>query len=244
MSYHVFMAFFGKPTLLFYLLRTGFIVYGSNLSEPVTFPYDQEVVKNLEVANKTELRTQLLEFFKQFNLKEADIAIVLSEQVIFHKVFPELEKDRLEKELTIFVNEVPFEQKNVISDSWSKDQITHIYALNKEIYEIFQPTIAELKWQIVSVLPLFMFFAADTDPQSFNNKNELTPEEVQYIVKNRDVVKTENLLILEPLVLRAPTLDDRLTTPQQKKYVTFGLILFILIVWLVIIFFLVRSFRH
>ncbi len=142
------------------------------------------------------------------------------------------------------MNEVPFEQKNVISDSWTKDKITHIYALNKEIYEIFQPAIAELKWQIVSVLPLFMFFAADADPQSLNQKNELSGDEVQYILKNREVVKTENLLILEPLILRGGALDDRLTTPEQKKYVTFGLIIFILIVWLVIIGFLLRSFQH
>jgi hypothetical protein len=231
---------------LLYLHRTGFELFSPVFSQTISFPFSDEAEKYMEINSAETLKTQLKAFLEQLNVKDIEVYVMLSEEVVFHKIITETEQPKQQEAIAKFTSEVPFEPKDIGSGTWLKDGVLHAFGVNKKLYEIFIPVFTSLTWKLTSVVPLFMFYEGTSDPNQFLQKATLADDEAMNYLQNAETWKNENFLVKFPLFV-APvtpgTSIEQKASPQQKKIATTVLVGVIILIWIVMGFFVINSLK-
>ncbi|MBC7581923.1 hypothetical protein H7097_03595 [Aeromicrobium sp.] len=78
------MPIFSKPNAIVYVRRSGLIVAGKKLT-PARLNFDPKQIENLEVLDEAAFVDTLTEFFRNHNLKNKHVLMVLDDSVLFTK---------------------------------------------------------------------------------------------------------------------------------------------------------------
>jgi hypothetical protein len=213
-----------------YIRRQGFEFYLDNALPPVLFGFDPTVLSNLEVLNPTLLREQLTTFFQsQAGAgKNLLLTIILSEEVLFHKVIESQEPEVLKSEKEKFHNYIPLDEERIVETSLVINTATHIFAVNRDLYTSIMEVVKQLKGELKLVFPFFVVSSGTPDASVFNQSPGLNETYFQSIAQLHRTFPQANLLINDKEYLLAEKEKGEVKTPKQKITVVL-LVLLILI---------------
>ncbi len=209
-----------KATL--YLRRQGFELYNENTLPPVLFQFEPTALSNLEVVDATILHDQLKTFFQeQVKVgKGSTLTVVLSEEVLFHKVIESQDAEVLKSEKEKFHNSIPLDEENIVETSLIINTATHIFAVNKELYHSIMNVFKELKGELKGVYPFFMVSDGTPDQSVFGQSPGLNDTFFQSISSLNHSYPQANLLHNDKDYLAAEKEKGEVKTPKQKITVT------------------------
>lgn len=136
-----------------FLDRSYLAYFASNLPNIARFDLPPNIVRDLEILNKTELEIQLHLFVKQIKINPGFLLIVLSDNTCFAKDFTEISAVQQDLLCQNFLNNIPFE--NISSKLYKIDRGFRIIATNKDLYENISEIFVKLGFVTLGVAPVF-----------------------------------------------------------------------------------------
>lgn len=140
-------------TGIVFLDRNGFLLFSDSIGQVLQFNFPPTVVRDLEIINRDQLDAMIAGFFKQSGLVPFQIAILLSDNLLFEKIFTVPQDEKGQKELELFMDNLPFEHVGsiIFTDSESK-----FIATNKELYRGISSSFEKLSCTVNAIVPAFV----------------------------------------------------------------------------------------
>ncbi len=220
------MAFSKKSVGVIYLERNSLYFYGANIANIIKFEFPPQAVRDLDVVNKDLLSKQIGLFIDTNKIHPSRVMIILSPNIVFEKVFPLMEENKLEIEIQKYLDNIPFE--NVITKKYVVDKTTKIIVVNKLLYEIVKNAFEQKSFMVEAIAP---FSSLKINPQA---KNNFSAETAKLIINKFDSLKQDGMSINQenPTQTNQKLLNNKfLKDPKNKR----GLILIFIFVLLVIV---------
>lgn len=190
-----------KKTLAIIYLDRGYLAFfAANQPNIAKFDLPANVVKDLEILNKTELETQLILFFKQIKINPGLLIIVLSDNICFAKDFAQGTAEQDDTICQNFLNNIPFE--NVSSKIYKIDRGFRIIAANKELYENIIEIFNKLGFTTMAVAPASTIGITTTN---------FDLAMARFILEKHDLVRQQSFVLPHPVV-------HRTNIPEKKVF--------------------------
>lgn len=217
---------------IIYLQRNGLQVYEESIGKIVTFPFPQEVVRDVEIINKDALIQQIGAFIQENHLTPANVVIILAENIFLTKDFipPQTGTNDIVKKQ--FLDTLPFEE--VVSLQLSLDNNGEkIIGTNARFIEVIQSAFTLQGFSIVTVSPAYVLGAT--------LQNGLTAENIEQINKNISLLKQYALVtIAAPISMT--TVKEEKKEPRNNRLIAFIIVfLILLLILFVVLFFSMQS---
>lgn len=145
---------FSNSKIVFYLRRNSLELYFGDQQEMLEFP--PSLLNNLEISNLEGYKKLISEFLSKLDLGDQNSLVLLSDEVIFSKIFPIEIKD-LDLRVSQFLETVPFESEKLVSKTIKSLKEELILVANQEIYSELISLLESLNWTVKAVVPLHIF---------------------------------------------------------------------------------------
>jgi hypothetical protein len=146
-------------------------------AEPLVFKFTPEMISDLEVVNKEELRIKLHDFIVENKIKPAPLIIILEESVFFAKDYPGAEPSM--DEVQSFIDTVPF--AGVSSKVFKMNNGHKLVVINRDLYQSLQQVFEKLQFPLLSVVPGFVL-------TTINAPLQFSADSSRIIYKKLDIV--------------------------------------------------------
>ena len=238
------------PIILF-IDRFGFNIYQDTLTNIPKFNFTPDLVGNLDVVDKEQFVTLIKTFIDINKIVGSDIAVILSDDIIYIKDLApvqkpapvpglkiEVDEDKEHKdEVQNFLEDIPFEE--VLARVIKSGEINRIVAANKDLVMTIVNAFVDRGSTIDAITPGFMY------GQTVNFTAGLTLDNVKIILGNTEALKLGNLLTDQEKIISSQSLGNQLSSspvsvakkPQNKRqYVLVGVFILLLVVLAVVYF--------
>lgn len=142
-----------KQSGIIFLDRHGFLFYEKSLQKILTLPFQPNVVTNLDVLNSELLKAQIKQFITANKIKPTTLIIILSTEVLFEKILPEIDEEQKLDEVRRFLDNMPFE--NVSTITYKLEKGYQLIAMNRDFYDTIKEAFEKESFTIGAVLPVF-----------------------------------------------------------------------------------------
>jgi hypothetical protein len=218
----------GAKDTIIYIDRNSLYVYTGDKILRADFP--QNVVKDLEIIDKSGFDEVLEKFIMVNKLFPEKVWIILSEGVCFIKEFNVQDETKLEEEIKYFLDAVPFDQ--IISKKYKSAQGLTVIAANMNFTEGVRDIFERKGFNVMGITPALIF-------PSPNGKRVFDEGFVKIILGNGQIAESGNMI---QKVSTEPSQAIRVEngSPQKKSKMlpyligVFALLLVILVVALVL----------
>lgn len=175
-----------KKAGIIVLERNSLYFYGSNILNTVLrLDFPPEIARDLEIFDKQKISDYVKSFILNNRISSANLLLILSQSVIFEKILPPMEQDKLEIEMQKFLDNVPFE--NIISRNFSIDKNYRIIATNKTFVDIVKAVFETKGFVFESTLPYFFV--------KQNSNSGIDLQSAKNVLNNFDSLKQQNYSI-------------------------------------------------
>ncbi len=164
----------------FYITRDSLIIYQDDLSAPLVFPFEKNIISDFEIINKEEFTKQFAVFVQQNKVTPAGMSIILAEDTFFEKDIPLLEKGKKDEALRLFIDTVPFE--HVATNSFQTKTGGKLIVTNKDFFDSIIEIASKLGFVIQYVIPAYYFDKKITSIDAISGKYIL--EKIPQIILN------------------------------------------------------------
>lgn len=117
---------------LVFVNRSGLQFFSSTSRTIASLPFDQKVVRDLDVIDPAALSAQIGTFVIQNKLTPSLVMFVFSEGMCFYQDFSETDESKLKLLLQEFVNNVPFE--TVLTKVYKTKNGVRVVSINDRLY--------------------------------------------------------------------------------------------------------------
>jgi len=228
--------FFAKSKALVILSRTNLSFFSQKNSAPVTYNFESDTIKDLEVKNIEQLTLQLNTFIKNNRLKPHEALILLMDNVYFLKILTEKDPKKLQGEIQKFLDEVPIDPQKTISQAYQEKGGALIIATNKELYLSISQILKNLKWKILAVIPTLQLAQIGLDQTNLS-----TAANMNKVFDSIEQLESKSLPISQEEFSQKSEGGESIGF--IKKYQILILIILILSVLLILSLFFLSSFR-
>ncbi|MFA5136494.1 MAG: hypothetical protein WC489_03810 [Patescibacteria group bacterium] len=217
-----------QPGIL-WLRGSNLAVFVEGMPQILSFSIDSNTLTDMEIIDETMLNEHIHVFFSTNKIPPASFTLILAKGNMIVKDFAALPEGEVEKQINTYLEYAPFE--NIYSKKIPLEKGQRIIISNADMYHSFNKAIVSSGSHIDAIIPLLCL------DKTLQGQEELTPDIVQYIIKNKNAIKQQGFQILkqQELSYLQPT------TPQdQNKKSTLPyllVIMAILVVLLIIIYF-------
>ena len=142
----------GQRAIVF-VTRTGLQYYSTSLRAVISMGFDQKVVRDLDVADRSTFASQLSAFIVQNKLEPSVVLFVFSEATCFYQDIKESNLAKIEQITEDFVNTVPFE--TLLTRAYPIKGGSRIVSINEKIYRDIAAAFEAKGFLSVGVLPSF-----------------------------------------------------------------------------------------
>ncbi len=174
-----------KTSAIILIERTKLTYYGINQGSAFVFPFAPEVVRDLDIVNKSQFDTALKTFIQTQKLTPANIVILMADEVLFETDIitapqippvqasgkstqpvsqaPKLPDSPLpeisqEEKIKAFIESVPFENSMVKTYVITKG--IKVAVVNRDMYESVKKSFSSIGSTVEAVVPVFLVKAA------------------------------------------------------------------------------------
>lgn len=153
--------FNSRVSCIIYLDTARFDFYVGGAENILRFDFSP-AASNLEIKNHDELAVQIKAFVEANKIPLSNIAIVLSENILFVKTISATEDRELEAKR--FVENIPFE--HVSHKIYPIENGALIVAVNRDFYRSIQTAFEKLGFSAATVVPVFTTGVTTINPES------------------------------------------------------------------------------
>lgn len=216
--------FKNKQQGIIYLDRNIFDYYSVGQNNTLRFDFSS-FINNLEIINKEGFEGQIKLFIDNNKLIPSNIAIILSENVLFEKGFP-VETENIVTEIQKFADNVPFEHVSI--KDYGLDNGILAVATNKDLYSAIKEVFEKNDFTIEAIVPIF-----NTGINTLDPNYGLDPASAKSLMGNFEALKQNSFEIdIETKTPKPPpTVSQK--KENKKTYVllgVFGVLIIILII--------------
>lgn len=173
---------------ILYLLRDGFDYYGSEMTGGIHFSFPENLVKDLDVLNITELKEKILAYIGQNQIASGNYIIALSEHVYFEKDFSSVAKDQQDATVQQYVETVPFE--NSLSKIFPIENGFKVIVVNRDLCFALQQAFAEKGFVIEGITPVLVLGTTLT-----GGENGLSADSIRFLFEKYAILKQNSFPI-------------------------------------------------
>lgn len=146
--------------------RAKLDLYIEGMTNPISFQFLPNTVKDLEIINKEEFSKHLSRFIKERKLTPSFLIVIFSNNLLFQKTINQQSSHDIQKDIEEFLSEVPFERVGSKVYNLPNGGIS-VIAINKDFFEIIKGTFEELEFGVDGGIPLSLLNV------TLPNKNQL-----------------------------------------------------------------------
>jgi hypothetical protein len=139
---------------IIYVDVSGMLIYATQMDAVAQFAFSPDVFLDLEFINKEAFISQVGALFQAQNIQPCKILIVLSQNLLFEKEFKSPMTAEQEKDMQLFLDNVPFEHASSII--FENDE-SKIIATNKDIYQVIAKAFEMQHCIVEYIIPAFIF---------------------------------------------------------------------------------------
>jgi hypothetical protein len=141
----------GRPDTLLYLTRSGFKFFSKNFPKGVALALPHNAVNDLEVVSQDKLKEQIEAFIVENKISPSSAAILLSEEIIFTKNVS-LDKKKEDLEVKEFLDEVPFDSKELTYQIKPGIKNSLVVATNSHLFLALKDVLESKGWRVELVV--------------------------------------------------------------------------------------------
>lgn len=140
-----------KTRAIIFIHKDKFEYYDEVQSKIFQFVFQPTVFQDLELVDSNQLNLQLKTFVTTNKLTPANILFVISDTIIFEKVFILTPATNKDLEIQKFLENIPFE--HVSYKVIQNEKNYKVLAINKELYSSLQFSFESLAFKSLGVIP-------------------------------------------------------------------------------------------
>lgn len=217
--------FKNKQQGIIYLDRNTFDYYSSGQNNTLRFDFSS-FITSLEINNKEGLEGQIKLFIDNNKLAPSNIAIILSENILFIKGFP-AETENVVTEIQKFSDNVPFEHVSI--KHYGLDNGILAVATNKDLYSVIKEVFEKNGFVVEAIVPIF-----NTGINTLDPNYGLDPASAKSLMGNFDTLKQNTFEVEEEQKIPKPPPTVSQKKENKKTYMLLA-VLGILIIILVFV---------
>lgn len=145
--------FLKNANTILYISRDSLSVYSTSLTGTKRFSYDPSVMQFGEIKNEVEFQKITREVLQELLPKPQRTIILLSDDVVYHKVVLAKDMGNLSKVAAQFLAKVPLSQKSIIKTVISKKDSTILFITDRVLVENYIAACESLGWNVMHILP-------------------------------------------------------------------------------------------
>jgi hypothetical protein len=160
--------FFSQSPVVIFIKKNSLEFWINGTNKKLDLPTE---VVNLEIKDQENYKKLVNSFLTEATLKPQKAVLLLSNEVIFQKDFPAgTERDVL---IEKYLDNIPFEKEKIAKKSFITPQVTKVFVVNKNIYEVLLNLLEEMEWNIKAVIP------AEVDSLDSSSVNKITSQKLK-----------------------------------------------------------------
>lgn len=136
-----------------YIDQNGMLLYTTTTPTVITFPFPQDIVRDLEIINKELLQKEMAKIVKDNSLQPSRYVFALSGNLLFEKPFQDSKTPESQKEIQSFLENIPFEHTATIIFENAESKLI---ATNKDIYQTFSRILEQQGNTVEYILPAYV----------------------------------------------------------------------------------------
>jgi len=136
-----------------YIDQNGMLLYTTTTPAVITFPFPQDIVRDLEIINKDLLQKEMIKIIKDNALQPSRYIFALSGNLLFEKPFQDSKTPESQKEIQSFLDNIPFEHTSTIIFENAESKLI---ATNKDIYQTFSRIFEQQGSTVEYILPAYV----------------------------------------------------------------------------------------
>jgi hypothetical protein len=227
---------------MIYLRREGFELYIIDTAQVLFFPFSPQAVHSLEILDSKVLSEELTKFLTDNQIPKVEGVILLSEGVIFHKIFPVEKTPENDALVKAFIEEIPVDVHNMVSGDYVLQDGRHVFGVNSCLYANVKEGFEKNASQITAVFPGFLLGIIPQEG-AFGQQASLSFDIYPTIADFARKSKVENLLLKEPTPKEVKKVEAKTKTPMNEKQKTIAVGAFVAVAVLILVFVIWNSFR-
>ncbi len=141
-----------KSDSLLYITRAGFGFFSKDFQDELELTVPDNIIKDLEIIDKDKLREQIELFLTEHKIQPTKAVVILSGDILFSKTVT-VDLARQEKEIREFLDEVPFDYKNLVCKIKKDSKNVSVVATNSGLYLTIKNILESKGWCIEIVVP-------------------------------------------------------------------------------------------
>jgi hypothetical protein len=221
------MAGEGRDTIIF-LDKNRIYIYDGNGVLRLDVP--ENVIRDVDVVDKSGFDSLVDTFIKTKKLDPAHIWMILADGVCFSRDVAQTDPAKLENDVRDFLEAVPFDQ--VLSKRYRAGGGVRVIATNLEYIEAITEIFEREGFSVEGIVPGAIF-------PGFNVKKVLDVEFARYILDNKSLMRTGNMLTkaFTPVTNKPETPE----APKKSRLLPYLLIGFAVLLIILVVVMVVRK---
>lgn len=198
------MIFFNSYPASVYIKKKSLEFIVGNNRKSLEFPDD--VTSNADIINPEKYEKLVEEFITTNNLKKQKVLLVLADEIIFDKTFPNEDLKILDDKINDFLDMVPIDPGKIAQKNIKSDKGIYFFAVNKDLFEKLVEVMERSGVEVLAAVPL----------TAFSEEKDLSVEIIKKIFDNKNLINESNLLSENP---------DLDSNSSVKKFLFFAVFL-------------------
>lgn len=176
------MFFSSRYPAAIYIQKKALDFYVEGNQKHLEFPAD--TVLDGDIINPAKYEKLIEDFITAENIKKQPAILVLAEEILFEKTIPSEDIKLLDERLADFAGMVPVESEKLSKKSVKSENNTHLFVVNKQIFEKLTVILNESGFEVLAVVPLALYSSEDALDEGL----------VKKIYKDKELLKNSNFL--------------------------------------------------
>lgn len=194
-----------KNRALIFIHKDKFEYYDQVQSKIFQFVFQPTVFQDLELVDSEQLNLQLKTFITTNKLAPASILFIISDAIIFEKVFVLTPATNKDLEIQKFLENIPFE--HVSYKVINSEKNYKVLAINKELYSSLQFSFESLAFKSLGVIP------QSSLGDIYKTTQNLNTDVIKNVMTRFDILQKETFIQEEAKQITQTSEEQNFTDP-------------------------------
>ncbi|MBI4226100.1 hypothetical protein HY612_03215 [Candidatus Roizmanbacteria bacterium] len=172
-----------KNKAIVFIKKDGFEYHDSAQSKSVNFIFQPNIIQDLEVIDKDQLKLAVKSFVEANKLAPANILYIIADSIIFEKTFALTAETNKDIEIQKFLENIPFEYVIYKLIDGQKDY--KVLAINKELYGGFKLSFESVGFKVLGIIP------QSSLGELYRNNQSLNSDIVKYVLSRFELLQKQ-----------------------------------------------------
>ena len=159
-------------------------LFSKDLTSIVTMEITPDLIKDMEVINKDDLKAKIVSFINQNKIPPSNLVLVLSDNLCFTHEVPEAAFNNNNEVFAQYLEYIPFE--NVNHKIYRTADGYKVVAVNTDLFETVREAFAKMGFTVTAVVP--------TSAIGINIKN-LDLATGRFLIEKSDFIKQQTIVL-------------------------------------------------